>query len=278
MMNFKKILVPMDFSACAKNAFQAALKIAKSNNSAIELVSVAHMPHLHAEAMGAAAIVQPILTETFKEMDESFKRLIVDFDTGDIEISDKKFNSTLRDALFSCLEADEIDLVITGTKSKHNMLENLVGSNSVDIVNLSKVPVIVIPEHINTITFKNIGVALDYKDFENVEQLAPLKRMAELFNSNLHFLNVTKTYNKLFVYDDQKVVIAEFFNGLPQSFHTYSDERKLTDILLSATHELKLDMLFMLPKSHSVIGKMLHPSKTKSVAMKIDIPLMTVHE
>lgn len=268
----------MDFSACAKNAFQAALKIAKKNNGSIILVSVAHMPHLHAEAMGAASIVQPLLAEAFGQIDKDFEALLENYDTQEIPISDKKFNTTLRDAVYSTIEEDDIDLVITGTKSKHNILESLVGSNSVDIVRLSKVPVIIVPEHIHTVSFKNIGVALDYKDFDHIERLLPLKQLAESFGAHLLFMNVTKSYNKLFVYDDQKVVLSEYFKGLHQSFYTYSDDRKLTDILLSATEELDLDMLFMLPKNHSIIGKMLHPSKTKKMAMQIEIPLMTIHE
>ncbi|MEO9802163.1 MAG: universal stress protein [Reichenbachiella sp.] len=277
-MNFKNILVPMDFSKCAKSAFKMALTLAKRTGASIDLVSVTHIPHLHAEMVGAASIVNPILNDYHNLIDEQFDELIKTTESEGVKISISKYNAPLHDAIYSCTLQNESDLIVTGTKSQHDWLVNLLGSNSTDMIERSKIPVMVIPEGLENNNYKKIGVAIDYADFDDPSMLEPLRAFAELFESALCFLNVTTKHHKLFVYDDIKVGISAYFNDLKQSFHTYTDSRPLPEILLEAIKDLDLDMLFMLPKNHSTLQRLIKPSQTKSMALQMDKPLMTIHE
>lgn len=277
-MEFNKILVPMDFSACAKNAFEVALNIASKAEACIDLVCVTHLPHLHAEMVGAASIVQPLLSDYHKLIDEQYEELVESIDLKSVEVRLNKYNAPLHDAIYSCTIQQASDVIITGTKSQHDWLVNLLGSNSMDMIDRSKIPVIVIPENARKVSFKRLGVAIDYADFHETDILEPLRDFAVLNQSSLCFLNVTTKHHKLFVYDDIKVRISNYFNDLKQSYHTFTDSRPLTEILMEAIDDLKLDMLFMLPKNHSILQRMIKPSRTKSVAFRINNPLMTIHE
>lgn len=277
-MKINTILVPMDYSPCAKNAFHTALLLAKKANAKIQVVSVTHIPHMHAEVVGAAAIVQPLLQEYHAQLDEQFKALFAASDLEDVSITNTKYNAPLHDAIYSCTIQHDCDLIVTGTQSQHDWLTQLIGSNSMDMVDRAKIPVLVIPECMDTAGFKRIGVAIDYSDFNDLEVLAPLRDFATINFSTLCFLNVTQKQHKLFVYDDVKLSISEYFNGLKQSYHTFTDSRPLDEIITEAINDLDLDMLFMLPKNHSVLDRLLGSSHTKTIAKQIAIPLMTIHE
>lgn len=277
-MEFKNILVPMDFSDCAINAFKAALAIAKKTQATIDLVCVTHLPHLHAEMVGAASIVQPLLNDYHEMIDKQFEALIKSLDLGEVQVNLSKYNAPLHDAIYSCTIQNESNLIVTGTKSQHDWLVNLLGSNSADMIDRSKIPVMVIPEGLARTVYRRIGIAIDYSDFNDPNILEPLRTFAKLNEANLCFLNVTTKHHKLFVYDDIKVSISDYFNDLKQSYHTFTDRRPLNEILLEAIKDLDLDMLFMLPKNHSVLQRLMKSSHTKSMAHKIDRPLMTIHE
>lgn len=268
----------MDYSPCAENAFLAALVLAKKTGASIQVVSVTHMPHVHAEALGAASIIQPLLQEYHEQLDEQFKKLTSSNEVKDVEVINSKYNAPLHNAIYSCTIQNECDLIVTGTKSQHGWLTNLMGSNSMDMVERAKIPVLVIPETYKSANFKKLGVAIDYSDFDDPKILAPLRDFATVNFSHLCFLNVTSKQHKLFVYDDIKLSISNYFNGLKQSYHTFTDDRKLEDILMEAINDLQLDMLFMLPKNHSVLDRLINKSHTKAMASKTDKPLMTIHE
>lgn len=277
-MKISSILVPMDYSPCAKHAFDTALVLAKKANASIQVVSVAHMPHMHAEVVGAASIIQPLLQEYHEQLDKQFNELISSRDLDAVSVSNTRYNAPLHDAIYSCTIQNECDLIVTGTKSQHDWLTQLIGSNSMDMIDRAKIPVLVIPHHAQLPSFKKIGVALDYSDFTDPEMLAPLRDFATFNFSSLCFLNVTEKQHKLFVYDDIKLSISHYFNGLKQSYHTFSDSRPLEEILVEAINDLKLDMLFMLPKNHSVIERLVGTSHTKAIAHLLDKPLLTIHE
>lgn len=268
----------MDYSPCAENAFKAAILLAKKSGASIQVVSVTHLPHLHAEVVGAASIIQPLLQEYHEQLDEQFDNLLSNQELGDIEVMNAKYNAPLHSAIYSCIIQNECDLIVTGTKSQHGWLTKLIGSNSMDMIERAKIPVLVIPESCNSVSFKKLGVAIDYADFTNPNILEPLRDFATVNFSQLCFLNVTTKQHKLFVYDDIKLSISNYFNGLKQSYHTFTDNRKLEDILMEAINDLELDMLFMLPKNHSVIDRLINKSHTKNMASKTDKPLMTIHE
>jgi len=268
----------MDYSPCAENAFKTALILAKKASATIHVVSVTHMPHIHAEVVGAANMIQPLLQEFHEQLDAQFKELIATHDIDNIGVFNTKYNAPLHDAIYSCTIQNECDLIVTGTKSQHDWLTRLVGSNSMDMIERAKIPVLVIPEAYHSTSFKKIGVALDYSDFKNPEILAPLRDFATINFSELNFLNVTEKHHKLFVYDDVKLSISNYFNGLKQSYHTFTDNRPLDEILNEAISDLQLDMLFMLPRNHSIMQRLVGTSHTKSMARQMDRPLMTIHE
>lgn len=268
----------MDFSPCAIKALRFANKLAIASNAELLLINVVQQPHVHVEAMGAGAIMTPVMTDLIDQAQENFKKLIDEESLSPNQTSSRVFSAGFIDAITTCLNEESIDLIITGTHENHDFLDSMFGSKSADIITTSDVPVLMIPEHCTIDKIKKIGVAVDFSDDNDLSKFEITKYFTDTLGASLVILNIADSGKKLFHHDDEKVAISNFFKGIEHLFFTINNKGDLVSSLQDSSKELGLSMLFMHPKNHSGIGGFFHKSKTKSMAMNIDIPLLTVHE
>ena len=73
-MSFQRILVPVDFSECSKNALENAISVARKGNSGLVMLHAYHVPVPHVEA-GASAMVQPLMEGYEQNVQQDFKEL-----------------------------------------------------------------------------------------------------------------------------------------------------------------------------------------------------------
>ncbi|MCV9386253.1 universal stress protein [Reichenbachiella ulvae] len=275
----KKILVPMDFSQCAINAMRVAKELAKKLHCPIELVTSIHMPHLHAQTVGADSVVQPILSEYSHQIDENYRDLYEREGLNEIEFETKKFNSSVQNAIYSCIEQGDVGLVVSGTKENHDILEKILGGHTVDFISISKVPVLVIPEKVNHLEVRKIGLALNLEEEVQLDKLELVREFAKLFEAEINIMFIGAESEKRYIYDDNKVKLAEFFGDINNNFVNVKEHMdKSGKKILELVDELQLDMLYMHPKHHKLLDRIFRPSLTKQIAMEVDIPLLSVHE
>ena len=74
-MNIRKILVPVDFSDCSKNALRSAANLGRLIDAELLLIHAYHVPVPHVEA-GASAIVQPLMEGYEENVDSEFQALV----------------------------------------------------------------------------------------------------------------------------------------------------------------------------------------------------------
>ena len=277
-MNINKILVPIDFSPCSINALKMAIQLAKKTDASLELVNAIHVPHPHVDVVGAEAVVQPILADYEIQVEEHFKNLPEEVpELKGVEYESKRFVSVVIDAVYTCLENDDIDLIVMGTHGSHSSLENLVGSISSEIIRFSKVPTLVVPENITSLDIDKIGFAADLKKIEDIEHLGAMKTLAQLFNAEILLFHVTKGKEDAFQNAAQGLKLTNFLRDTKHSFYTM-----LEDSVYNAINDFitkhQLDMLVMYPREHGILDRLLHGSITKKIAVNLKIPLLTVHE
>ncbi len=277
-MKIKKILVPIDFSDCAVNALRFARKMAVQTDAELVMMTVSHMPYVHAEAMGSGAIVQPVMEDYQEEIDEKYEDLIAAENLTEVKYKIITLISGFIDAINQCLREEDIDMIITGTHAEHDFFDTLFGSKSSDIISNVEVPVLMIPEISLLDRVKTIGVAINFSEENDFSKLEVVKFFAQVFNARLVILHIADQSKKLFIYDDEKVKLSNYLKDVDHNFFTVKNKENLTQVLLTTSVELNLDMLFMHPKKYGVVSGLFHKSKTKSMAMNIDIPLLTIKE
>jgi len=135
-------------------------------------------------------------------------------------------------SLVTYIEENDIDMVIMGTKGISGLDEVMVGSNAEKVVRHVKVPVLAIKDKIELEEVKEIvfGTSLTNRT-EKVA--AELKSIQELFNAQLHLVDVN-TPNNFFRQDEAEASMQDFVEKYDLqncSVATYSDVTEEEGIL-----------------------------------------------
>lgn len=211
----KRILVPCDFSAAAKHAFQFAVEMAAATGGRVFVLKIMQVPTVFGngmpgqplEATDPLAMIDEWIAYSEKEFEKLKSKTARGSARAELLLETGYVNDVIRDVI----TREKIDLVIMGTDGASGLKEFFIGSHTEKIVRASPVPVMAIhgPFHLDWV--KNIvfptTMELDQKRL--VEQIKALQR---LFGAVIHLLYV---------------------NGFPFSLESEEEaERKLEDYAL----------------------------------------------
>ncbi|HLF35226.1 MAG TPA: universal stress protein [Cyclobacteriaceae bacterium] len=201
----KKILVPTDFSEQAKNALDFAIQIARRSEAAIILLNVLDYPGLSTVWMGGLNIIggtEPPadhLDETFvnslldKAKDELADSIRTAGGTGmnitpKVEIGNPYF------CISEKITAEDINLVVMGTRGISGLEDVLIGSTAEKVVRLSQCPVITIKQKCELNKIKHMIFASNFEEKQDhiVEELL---KMQQILDATLHLVKVNTPNN-----------------------------------------------------------------------------------
>ncbi|MCG2634764.1 MAG: universal stress protein [Gammaproteobacteria bacterium] len=137
--NFKKVLVPVDFSDPAVNALQCAAAVARQFEGEIVLVFVVEMP---AHTVGAGVVLDNE-AETKRQVDVQMERLIATHLSGVVSRPEIRMGVASEEILKVALEEDA-DLIIMATHG-HSLVRRPLGSVAERVVRHAQRPVLTIP-------------------------------------------------------------------------------------------------------------------------------------
>lgn len=280
-MRISKILVPTDFSKCSINALKVATEIAAKLGAKIEIVNALHIPaYAPMDVMAVDLVNQPLLKEEEDKVKEDLKSLPNKIpQLKDINYSTKVFMAPTPDAIYECTEQDDIDLIVMGTKGEHDIVENLFGSMSSLVIKSAEVPVLVIPESVESFDFKHIGFAADLHEIENMNQLSILSLIAKMYDAEINIFHISEENDEESISEAarERMFLEGSLKDIKHTFATIYHEEPLEGIMEFAESK-NLDLLAMYPRQHGFWDKLIHGSTTKKVVMQIKIPLLTIHE
>lgn len=277
-MKIKNILVPIDFSECSKNALKIAISLAKEFDAKIHMVNAVHVHHPHPDFVGGN-LIDSIMSDYESQVKESFEELESEIiELKEVPHEADRFISYLTDAIYTESERKDIDLIVMGTRSKHDKIEHLIGTRATDIIESSKVPVIVIPENVTTFNPRKIGFASDLSEIKNYERLSLIGRIAGLFGASILVFSVVEDPEKLSV-KDQKMLqeITLRFKDHDCSARTVH-AGSVSEGIVSFAKAHELDMLAMIPRHRSFFQRLFKGSVTKNIAIDTEIPLLSFYE
>lgn len=189
----KRILVPCDFSAAAKHAFQFAVEMAAATGGRVFVLKIMQVPTVFGngmpgqplEATDPLAMIDEWIAYSEKEFEKLKSKTARGSARAELLLETGYVNDVIRDVI----TREKIDLVIMGTDGASGLKEFFIGSHTEKIVRASPVPVMAIhgPFHLDWV--KNIvfptTMELDQKRL--VEQIKALQR---LFGAVIHLLYV----------------------------------------------------------------------------------------
>lgn len=273
----KKIVLPTDFSENAKNAIEYAIAMFSYDNVEYILLNVYSEPHSSTDMLVS---VKDLLEKTSrKSLKEEYEYFNNKFSQNLLNMRQHSECGELSDVINNLVETENIDFVVMGTKGATGLQKILVGSNTHDVVNKAKCPVLAIPEKIKYTPPYRIAFATDYEELENKYVLHPLAELANQYRSKLMIVNIYNIGENIINVEQaaEGIQLHYMLKNIPHQFFGISHKNIATGID-QFVHKHKVDLLAMIARQHNFFNRLFHDSTTKQLAMLTDIPLLVLHE
>ena len=164
----KLILAPLDFSDASMNAVSFAAELSKRSSARLVIVNILQTGE-----------DENVIKTKLKSVESDLKKSI----DANLNCESQIAHGSLIPTLKKIISVQQPDLIVMGTKGASGLKKILIGSNTVNLIANTKVPVLVIPEVARFDSFlmkgKNrIVLATDLDFLENEGALGVLKDIA----------------------------------------------------------------------------------------------------
>ena len=166
----KTILALVDFSDASTNALSFAAELSKRASARLIIVNILQKGEDEEETKNKLKSIESDLKKSFD---------------SDLKCESSLAHGNLITTLKKIIAVQQPDLIVMGTKGASGLKKILIGSNTVNVIAKTKVPVLVIPEVARFENFLNKGknrivLATDLDLLENEDALDILKEIALL--------------------------------------------------------------------------------------------------
>ncbi len=261
----RTILVPYDFSDCAKDALQVASKIARLSGASIDVV------HLYEQMTDFHTDNQRVRDEIEEKLEEVPE---LPFMKG-LEL--RKFmlrQMSLRE-MFKNESLAQADLIVMGTHGATG-LKGIVGSNTQRVVRMAPMPVLVVKQHIDDFQLRDVVFASNFSkaDVEKFDAFAPL---LSLFEPRIHLLkvNTPKTFERS---EDTNRAIDAFLQRhmLKKFTATIYNDLSIEEGVMNFARSIDADLIAMATHGRTGFFQVVNGSLTEDIVNNTPSPVLSV--
>lgn len=271
MINF---LVPTDFSNLSLVAIEYAVKMSNRVKGTVTLLHVMDKvvkptrASLQEEAKAIGREASALAKQRFVPVVEEAERFN---DTGNPIIvkirRGRSFSNTVR--LFA--KRNKISMIVMGTKGASGLTRLVLGSNTVSVMEMSKIPVLAVPARAQFKNFKNIVYAADLKYLQ--EEVDVMRPYLKLLDATLHVVHVCdKAKDCDQVQGDVKNILKQV--DYRKSTVTIKTGKPIDKVINLHVRELKADLVTMFTHKRTAYENLFHRSMTKKMAFQSHVPLL----
>lgn len=278
----KNILLPTDFSENSWNSIKYALKLFREEPCNFYILNSYRLPvYTNNEFIVVntnESLEQNLSDACNEKMDALFEKIEKKYKNPKHSFRRIVEYNFFIDAVKEVVKKNDIDLIIMGTKGATGAKEIFIGTNTGDVINNVKKPILVIPENVAFKEPKEIAFPSDFKVPYKKNVLKTLLNIAKLHKSVLRIVHIKMDKNE--ISNEQlanKKYVEEFFNTIETSFHTLHN-LMLEDALNCFTQSRDIDMIAMVPKNLSFFQKLFFKPKVEEISYHTRIPLLVLHE
>lgn len=288
----KKILVPVDFSDYSLSACEIGISHAHKTNSEVILLHAYFSPFFPSAIPMADSLVyqageSEALIDIRKKVEADMRKLMqqLEHKIKSGELPDVKITEVLREGIPEeeiITYAKEIHpiLIVMGTRGKSQKEADLIGSVAGEVVEISKAPVLVIPEKVPFHTInnaKNIAFATSF----NQEDLVMFDRFMEIikgYNFHIHLFNISTSKNE---WNEIRLAgVREYFKKqYPEATitHTVLEDGDLLLAVERFVREKNIDIIALSTYRRNLLARIFNPSIARKMLFHTDTPLLVMH-
>jgi nucleotide-binding universal stress UspA family protein len=273
----KNILVPIDFSDISKNALKFAIKIAHALEGKIVLYHT-EQPVLIASDMGGF-VYPDIEMETETILHKKLDELVTFVEHQNVKATKVLQKGILKDSIETVIERAGIDLIVTGTHGAKGLESFFFGTNSVDIFEHVKCPVLIVPANAHYHSIRKIMYATDLQ-YGDIHEITKVAKLAKPFNAEIIVTHVNNDPQKIAEEKENMDWFEEIADkNIPYKniIYRFIYHNDLMEALDNAITVLDIDVICMSVAEKAFFKKIISKNNTKEMAFHTNIPLMVLH-
>jgi nucleotide-binding universal stress UspA family protein len=276
----KTIIVPTDFSTTAYNAARYALGLAQQmGTTRVVLYHAYELIVPIPDVPTSIPMVDPneLKTASLEGLDRMKQDLLPALPEGVI-LDCRAENALLAANIDSLSQEENADLIVMGTTGGSQLEEILIGSNTIDVVKHTACPVLIVPSGATFKPVKKIVFACDFKKIGTGTPVYPLKRLLNVFQAELHVLNIDKEGKGLSTdVPEASLLLDTLLEGYSPKYHFVDHGNVVQGIMEFADRE-NADLILTIPRKHGLFEGIFKRSRTAQLAFHTHIPLLAIHE
>jgi len=277
-MAMTRILLPTDFSDNSFEAIRYALRVFKNVKCTFYLLhtytpAVYHTDYLIGSP-GQIGLGDVLQDSSMTRLEKLKSRLEDQYgNPNHILMIHSAFN-TLLDEISEIVEAENINLIVMGTKGATGAKEILFGTHTVHVMKKAKCPVIAVPPKFEYEAPKEILFPTDYEIKYRKEKLGTLLAIVKQHKSRINVMHVRAGYDLTPEQEKHKAQLEKLL-GSSSLFHDMPDNG-----IIAAINEFQvktsINLLVMVQNKHTFMERLFIEPVIKKIGFHITVPFMVL--
>ncbi|MEX2482957.1 MAG: universal stress protein [Brumimicrobium sp.] len=272
----KNILVPTDFSDCAKEAEQIGLEFAKKGNAEIHFIHLLHTPVDWVKLPLEKEDFYPEVKKRIGFAKSKLSQLKRDAERLGVKAQTFLVYDKGQEEIDFHIEHHKHDFIVMGSFGAKGIKE-VIGSNTQRVVRYSPVPVLTVKKKNQKFEVNNIVFASTFE--EDVQK--PFQKVldfAEFTDAKIHLLNVNVPYNFKET-DEIETMMQSFLSKCPKGtctiniYNALNEERGIQKFAES----INADVIALTTHGRTGVMKMISPSITESMVNHSEVPVLSLN-
>lgn len=273
----KKILFPTDFSDNSNRAFPYALDLAYLLDAELTIFNSYKLPYSKSNLL--VSMMDIMKDDSSRELNALKEKAL-----GQKKYEKLKINLVSRAGNFvsqipKIAKDVKSNLIVMGTKGSSGLKEMVIGSNTIEVIQITRCPVLAVPENAKNSKVNKIAMAVDLKKITDSSQLNPLLEMAKICGASIEFVHVMHPDEVDSPQDrfNQIMFLEKFASNIESNINIITESDVIEGLSRYVETE-KPDMLALLCRKHTLIERLFTKSISTKLSFRSDIPILIMDE
>ena len=260
----KTVIIPVDFSETAFNAARYAAEMLSENPSASIILYNLYQHDDEYELAGT--YLDTLKNELLRKGDKEIECV-------------REQGDDVVDSLERLAYQKSATLIVMGITGKSPFRQVLIGSNTLKIAMRDVCPVLIVPSQATFNGIRNVALASDFKNVEEITPVTYIKAVLDFFKPNLHIVNVNSEIHIALNEEltEERAWLAEQFSEYNPEFY-FITTFDFHETIEQFVRDKNIDIVITVPRNHNFYDSVFKQSATKKLAFHSSIPVLAAHE
>jgi nucleotide-binding universal stress UspA family protein len=270
-MKPNKIIIAVDYTHSAVNAYLYAQLLASTSNCELLLFHVYDAPVVHTNS-GLFFMDMPSLKKSDPKKLNTWAAKHLMAQSG-LQYETLNTNGSFKDEIEKLVKTKQVFAVIMGLDSKSKINKFIYGSHTTQLAGKIDCPVIIVPESYQQHAIGKMILAVDNNQALSKKSSAQLKWLVERSGSILKAVHI-KTPDEI-LSSEPAIFIVGQSSTIPVQIKKADD---LIEGITSAVNQSKSNGVIIISRKHSLLYRFFNESHTKEIAFSSKVPAIVIHE